>query len=79
MTFCAEDFIRLFLQHALPPGFQRIRYYGFLADCHRARKPELRRHFLQLLPSKGLHLFPRCGVGVVTGVPLLPPRRMDNS
>ena len=27
----AEEFIRLFLQHALPRGFQRIRYYGFLA------------------------------------------------
>src|SRR5205823_5778365 len=23
------------------PGFQRIRYYGFVANCHRARKLEL--------------------------------------
>ena len=36
MTVPAEEFIRRFLQHALPPGFQRIRYYGFLANCHRA-------------------------------------------
>jgi hypothetical protein len=35
MTVPAEEFIRRFLQHALPPGFQRIRYYGFLANCHR--------------------------------------------
>jgi hypothetical protein len=27
MTVAAEEFIRLFLQHSLPPGFQRIRYY----------------------------------------------------
>ena len=36
MTVSAAEFIRRFLQHALPPRFQRIRYYGFLANCHRA-------------------------------------------
>lgn len=46
MTVTAEEFIRRFLQHALPPGFQRIRYYGFLANCHRARKLELCRQLL---------------------------------
>jgi len=56
MTLAAEDFIRRFLQHALPPGFQRIRYYGFLANCHRARKLEFCRQLLAqpysaLLPS----------------------------
>jgi hypothetical protein len=28
MTVSAEEFIRRFLLHALPPGFPRIRYYG---------------------------------------------------
>jgi hypothetical protein len=56
MTLSAEDFIRRFLQHALPPGFQRIRYYGFLANCHRVRKLEFCRQLLAtpcsaLLPS----------------------------
>jgi putative transposase/transposase-like zinc-binding protein len=56
MTVSAEEFIRRFLQHALPPGFQRIRYYGFLANCHRARKIELCRQLLatpcwDLLPT----------------------------
>jgi hypothetical protein len=27
MTLSAEEFIRRFLLHALPDGFQRIRYY----------------------------------------------------
>jgi len=27
--------------HVLPDGFHRIRYYGFLGNCHRARKLEL--------------------------------------
>ena len=46
MTVSAEEFIRRFLQHALPPGLQRIRYYGFLANCHRAKKLELCRRLL---------------------------------
>jgi len=36
MTLSAQEFIRRFLLHALPPGFQRIRYYGLLAHCRRA-------------------------------------------
>jgi hypothetical protein len=56
MTVSAEDFIRRFLQHTFPQGFQRIRYYGFLANCHRARKLDLCRQLLTtpcsaLLPS----------------------------
>jgi len=55
MTVSAEEFIRRFLQHSLPPGFQRIRYYGFLANCHRAKKLTLCRRLLaspcsELLP-----------------------------
>jgi len=46
MTVSADEFIRRFLQHALPPGFQRIRYYGLLANCHRADKLDLCRRLL---------------------------------
>jgi hypothetical protein len=38
MTLDAEEFIRRFLIHVLPDGFHRIRYFGFLGNCHRARK-----------------------------------------
>jgi hypothetical protein len=38
MTLQAEEFIRRFLLHVLPEGFQRIRYYGFLANRYRAQK-----------------------------------------
>ncbi len=51
MTVSAEEFIRCFLQHALPPGFQRIRYYGFLANCHRAAKLDLCRQLLATVCS----------------------------
>jgi Putative transposase/Transposase zinc-binding domain len=51
MTVSAEEFIRRFLQHSLPPGFQRIRYYGFLANCHRAAKLDLCRQLLTTVCS----------------------------
>jgi hypothetical protein len=35
MTLQAQEFIRRFLLHVLPAGFQRIRYYGFLANRYR--------------------------------------------
>lgn len=38
MTLAATEFIRRFLLHVLPPGFHRIRYYGFLGARHRREK-----------------------------------------
>ena len=38
MTLDAEEFIRRFLLHILPDGFQRIRYYGFLGNRYREEK-----------------------------------------
>ena len=56
MTVSADEFIRRFLLHALPPGFQRIRYYGFLANCHRATRLEQCR---RLLATPTADLLPR--------------------
>lgn len=38
MELEAQEFVRRFLLHVLPSGFQRIRHYGFLANRHRALK-----------------------------------------
>ena len=38
MRLAAPEFVRRFLLHVLPPGFQRIRHYGLLANRHRAAK-----------------------------------------
>jgi hypothetical protein len=46
MTVNADEFIRRFLLHTLPPGFQRIRHFGFLANCHRTAKLALCRKLL---------------------------------
>ena len=55
MTVPADEFIRRFLLHAVPGGFQRIRFGGFLANCHRRGKLALIRRLLahpvtELLP-----------------------------
>ena len=46
MTLEADEFQRRFLMHTLPAGFQRIRHYGFLANCHRKDKLEFCRGLL---------------------------------
>ena len=50
MTLPAEEFIRRFLIHVLPEGFQRIRYYGFLSNCQREDKLKLCRRLLGMSP-----------------------------
>ena len=46
MSLTADEFIRRFLLHALPDGFQRIRYYGFLSNRYRKQKLEVCRQLL---------------------------------
>jgi hypothetical protein len=50
MTLSAEEFIRRFLLHALPDGFQRIRYYGFLGNRYRQQKLARCRELLGMQP-----------------------------
>jgi hypothetical protein len=38
MTLDAAEFMRRFLLHVLPPGFHRIRHFGFMANGHRAAR-----------------------------------------
>jgi Putative transposase len=51
MTLTADEFIRRFLLHVLPDGFQRIRYYGFLANRHREAKLTSCRELLGMSPN----------------------------
>lgn len=38
MKLNAMEFMRRFMMHVLPSGFQKIRYYGFLSNCNRKTK-----------------------------------------
>lgn len=42
-TVSATEFIRRFLQHVLPKGFVKVRYYGFFAPSLRRHLPLLRQ------------------------------------
>jgi hypothetical protein len=84
-TIKAEEFIRRFLQHVLPDGFIKVRYYGFMAPGNR----HLLRRVRQLLgvgPSEAkkespsdfkeqadLPRCPKCG-SIVVLVEMIKPR-----
>jgi hypothetical protein len=89
MTLDSHEFIRRFLLHALRRGFQRIRYYGLLANCHRARRLDTCRQLLTLpvaglLPRPAVYRegalalnqvrrCPRCRVGLLVVLALVLP------
>ena len=51
MTLPAHEFIRRFLLHTLPPGFHRIRHFGFLAGPRRHEHLDLCRRLLDMPPG----------------------------
>ena len=51
LRLTAPEFIRRFLLHVLPPGLQRIRYYGFLGNRYRQEKLERCRELLNMKPE----------------------------
>ena len=50
MTLSQEEFLRRFLEHILPKGFPRIRYFGLLANRRRAKLLPLCRSLLAAAP-----------------------------
>jgi len=51
MTLTAEEFLRRFCLHILPPGFMKIRHYGFLASRVK-QKLRMEQMILGILPPK---------------------------
>ena len=45
-SLAGVEFVRRFLQHVLPRGFQRIRYYGLMANRYRRENLERCRRLL---------------------------------
>jgi len=81
-TLSAEDFIHRFLQHVLPKGFVKVRYYGFFAATQRSQLASLQHHLRQRTAStvspepqpEKLHpiLCPHCGQPMLLQRTLLP-------
>lgn len=87
MSLTADEFIRRFLLHTLPPGFQRIRHYGLLASRNKKANLVLCRSLInaaaQWLPSSEQigaciadpptsTLCPVCRVGLMVRIEILP-------
>ena len=49
-TLTAEEFLRRFLQHVLPKGLPRIRYFGWFANRRRRKLLPLCRRLLAVVP-----------------------------
>lgn len=72
LTLDADEFLRRFLLHVLPPRLVRIRYYGFLANRTRAHSIDLARQLIgqRFVPPLSLrsaadHRCPQCGAGTL--------------
>ncbi|GMR10633.1 MAG: IS91 family transposase [Anaerolineae bacterium] len=59
-TLSAEEFMRRFLQHVLPKGFVKVRYYGFFSPGKRRLLGALRRLLGRLAAVKLSRDPPRC-------------------
>jgi hypothetical protein len=79
MVLSVDEFMRRFLLHVLPPGFTKIRHYGFLASAVKKKKLALCKtltgasvtvsvklsavELMMQLTGKDITLCPRCGIG----------------
>lgn len=92
MTLTAEEFLRRFLLHALPPGFQRIRHYGLFANRYRRGNLSRCRQLLAApeppaeaeataatAPGHEFRACPVCGSMAMFVIELLPPAWCDSS
>ncbi len=85
-TVTAQEFIRRFLQHVLPPRFIKVRYYGLLSPAHRqllqqarhllsATSSKLKRAVVQITEPLALLTCPHCRGPLTLLSPLAPRGR----
>ena len=89
MKLSADEFIRRFLMHILPPGFTKIRHYGFLSSRGKQKKLKICKiqtgtslltkvklsaeQLIQKLIGRKLSVCPRCGYSGLLRTDLSPP------
>ena len=86
MTLAAKEFLRRYLQHVLPQGFHKVRYYGLLSPANRvtlkrlqlllAARAKPRKDKEETTPSRTVfdNRCPCCAVGVMVVITWLPRR-----
>lgn len=86
MHLDGEEFVRRYLLHRLPKGFTRIRHYGFLAGCCRARDLAQIREALAVVEERAegpsteaehempAYRCPHCKIGILRLIGEILPR-----
>ena len=72
VTLCAEEFIARFMQHILPRGFPKVRYYGLAAASHSKAREQARALMQSHIATKPNHAAPSCSSVKVDTPPLCP-------
>lgn len=73
-TLPAQEFMRRFLQHVLPRGFVKVRYFGFLSSGLRKRLAVLRQHLVACATDASpLRVAPAQGHPSVDALPTVSP------
>jgi hypothetical protein len=83
MTLEVEEFIRRFLQHVLPNGFVKVRYYGLFAVANRALLSKAREMlgYNEIEPKikiKKVFICPECKKEMVVAIVIPRPARRCN-
>jgi hypothetical protein len=85
MKLPAEEFLRRYLQHVLPQGFHKVRYYGLWSPANRKKLVKVQQQLAESakstekdeaapLQSESIRLCPCCGKGVMVVIEVLPRR-----
>ena len=83
MTLEADEFLRRFLLHVLPTSFVRIRYFGLLANRHRAQLLQRCRSYVQTQPpppftsTVAAHRCQHCHRGTMRRIEILSPIQLS--
>jgi len=85
MTLAVEEFLRRYLQHVLPRGFHKVRYFGLWSPANRKKLEEVQEQLAvkeesaqqdEAIPSSPatVRWCPCCGRGVMVVIELLRPQ-----
>jgi hypothetical protein len=72
MTLSADEFLRRFLQHVLPRGFHKVRYYGLWRPTAAGLRAALHQHLLPTAP-------PSCAPTALIAPVTAPPTAGDRA
>jgi len=83
MTLPAQEFLRRYLQHVLPQGFHKVRYFGLWSPANRKKLKAVREQLPkdaepaeadEASSQEAVRLCPCCGKGIMVVIEVLRPQ-----